>query len=310
MTVHEPLPGTAFGKADWQDYTDYWREVDSEWLMQRSILRYANTTTRAVDWPSPVAGQVTYNDAIDRVEYRSKTTNSWVPLLVIANLGVNLDSATQVGIGHSAAGGKGMVFELTRTVFDNPIYVMGGVLTTDATGVTVKTHATKAAKLTTDVNGLVSDSQITAPTLAATGAVTAATGTITTLTAPNITMTGTLTGGVVNGSSGTIGGVAHSANKVTAASGFDSSGGAFYGDAGSAIMRPVNRTGPYVQAHAGGVNIGGGGVIDILANSTMRVFTNAVQYIRSDGVHTGYLACSFWGDPGVGNCPEGSIMMQ
>ena len=100
----------------------------------------------------------------------AKQHNKWVPLLMLDNLTSTKDDATGVAMSHKNAGGKGVVFEPTRTVMDNPIYVMGGVLTVDATGLTIKT-GTKTVKLTTDAAGLVSDSPISATALA-TGRVT------------------------------------------------------------------------------------------------------------------------------------------
>ena len=62
MTITEPLPVSGYGKADWVDYSNYWREADSEWLMERSVLRYANTTLRTTQYPTPKFGQITYNE--------------------------------------------------------------------------------------------------------------------------------------------------------------------------------------------------------------------------------------------------------
>ena len=38
------LPTT--GKATWTDFSDYWRNADASWLMDRVILRYADNTER------------------------------------------------------------------------------------------------------------------------------------------------------------------------------------------------------------------------------------------------------------------------
>ena len=318
MTIVEPLPVSGYGKANWVDYSNYWREADSEWLMERTTLRYATPAARTADYPTPKFGQLTYNEQYqaigggnyaDRVELYSKQHNKWVPLLMLDNITSTKDDAAGVALSHKQAAGKGVVFEPTRTVMDNPIYVMGGVLTVDATGVIIKTGA-KTVKLTTDATSLVSDSPISASALATGGALTAASANISgSLTVPNITMSGTLSGGgVINGGSGTIGGVALASSKATASSGFDAQSGSFYGDGSSALMRAVARTGTYVQVTQDRINLHGGGWTDVY--NQMRIFTNSIHYIRSDGAHTGYFAPTFWGDPGVGNCPEGSIMMQ
>jgi hypothetical protein len=318
VTITEPLPVSGYGKANWVDYSNYWREGDAEWLMERTTLRYATPAARAAEWPTPKFGQLTYNEQFqaigggnyaDRVEMYSKQHGKWVPLLMLDNITSTKDDATGVALSHKQAAGKGVIFEPTRTVMDNPIYVMGGVLTVDATGLFIKTGA-KTVKLTTDGTSLVSDSPISATALSTGGALTAVSATLSaSLTVANITLSGTLGGGVLNGTSGTIGGVAMGSNRATASDGFNVQSGSFYGDGSSAIMRHSNRSGSYVQVSQGNINFHGGGYTDVY--NQMRIFGGqSIQYIRSDGVHTGYFAPTFWGDPGVGNVPEGSIMMQ
>src|SRR6185503_10432504 len=124
----------------------------------------------------------------------------------------------------------------------------------------------------------------------------------------NISMSGTLSGGVLNGSSGTIGGVALASNKVTASAGFDSQSGSFYGDGSSALMRHTNRTGPYLQVDTGGGRFAGGGQFDFHTNVRMLNNTYPIYYYAGNGAAVN-IAPSFYsgGDPGAGNFPDGTI---
>src|SRR5262245_34087270 len=76
-----------YGKTDWTDYTDFWRDDDAEWLMTRSILRYATAAARTTDYPTPEVGQTTYREDADILEYRSKSaTIKWIPITSAQNL--------------------------------------------------------------------------------------------------------------------------------------------------------------------------------------------------------------------------------
>lgn len=314
MTITEPLPSGGYGKSTWVDYSNYWREADSGWLQERSILRYADSTLRSSQYPTPKFGQVTYNETalgpnLDRLELFSKQHNAWVPILMLANITSTKDDATGVGLAHKSAGGKGVVFEPTRTVMDNPIFVMGGVLSVDATGVSVKTGA-KTVKLTTDATSLVVDSPLSATALSTAGALTAASLSVTgTLTVPTINMSGVLTGGTFKGivdgttvnasTGGTIGGVALSGNLVTASAGLVAQGAYLRGDAnmgflshrasGGAVSAPtVTVDGTYVRFRA----------------------SNGMPVDKHDGNHTGgWVGVVFTSDPGAANAPNGSILL-
>jgi hypothetical protein len=319
LTITEPLPAGGYGKANWTDYSNYWREGDAEWLMERTVLRYGTTAARNADWPTPKFGQITYNEQAinlgsglfaDRPEMWSKQHNAWVPLLMLANIMGTKDDATGVGLAHKSAGGKGVVFEPTRTVLDNPIYVMGGVLTVDATGLTVKTGA-KTVKLTTDAVGLVSDSPISATALSTAGTLTAVSATLSgSLTVPNITASGTIQGGTFRGAvdgttvnastSGTIGGVSHSGSIVTANSGVISQGAYISGNASMGYFQYRNPSGGAVSSQVMTVD-----------NTYIRFrASNGMPWDRADGQHTGgWVACVFTSDPGAANAPTGSILL-
>ena len=212
MSIAEPLPESPWGLANWQDYVNNWRELDAEWLMARSILRFQSTAERDNKLTSATTGQVIYNNnpgggELPRLELRAGS--SWVPykpLPIYMTKGE--DSASQVLLSHVGAGGKGVAFTPTAVNVTANFSVLGGVFGADASGITFKTGA-KTVKFTTDATSLVSDSPLTvtnlnAAAITATSLTTPTIGGVTSLTAANINMTGTFTGGTINGTGGTI----------------------------------------------------------------------------------------------------------
>lgn len=308
MTVTLPNP---YGKADWTDYVDYWRDADATWIQDRLVIRVADNAGRDALGNTP--GGVVYNAAKDALELRRAAGGYQTITPLPAMLAVNEDTANnRTTISHTAAGGKGIVYTATDVQVTNPLNVMNGVLTVDATGASFKTGA-KTAKLTTDAANLVSDSPVSAPSLVLTGTGTVLDATnkavvVGPLTAGAVTAASGTVSGAWNAGSGTIGGVALASNKAVASSGYDSQSGSFYGDANSAIMRHVNRSGPYVQVTTGGQVLSGGGYTDLY--SQVRVM-GAAAFIQH--YNTGKnIAPSFYSasDPGVGNYPEGTIWIN
>lgn len=339
MTITEPISDPQWGRGDWQDYINNWREKDAEYLQARTILRYHNASDRAAQWASPAYGQVTYNETalqvapgvfVDRPEMFSKQHNKWVALLMLDNITSTKDDAAGVALSHKQAGGKGVIFgpgspagtgllEIT-----SPLNVMTGVMLVDGTGVTVKT-GTKSAKLTTDANNLISDTPISAPSLisggalSVTGALTAASVTTPTATVTTLTVSGTLTGGILNGPSGTIGGVALASSIATASSGFVSQAGLFQGDGSSALMRYRNPSGgavgtAYFQVATSDINFGP-------TNSSASVYMypylrimqgRGVPWHNTAGTHVAWISPTIvsGGDPGAGNYPDGTVWVQ
>ena len=288
MAVVDPLPTEApYGVADWKDYKHNWREVDTDWMQDRSILRFSTTAQRDAKILSPQVGQFIYNLATDLLEFRSKD-NVWksykpAPL----NLNTVTDTTTTVKQAHSAAGSKGMTFTATNISTDLPVILNGGTLTADATGVVIKT-GTKAATLTTDATYLISDTPLKVPAieLTAGGTVVTTPGTMSvgTLTATSIS-TGTLTAsGVISGGGGSaLGGVSFSGGVVTA-TGLVSSLGYFYGSTNGAIMRQRAAGGTlgaaYVQALETEITLAGT-YTDFI--STPRVMgERAIQFMATD----------------------------
>ena len=327
MTIVEPLPASGYGKANWVDYSNYWREGDAEWLMERTILRYQTAAARQTDYPTPKFGQITYNEQsislggglwADRPEMWSKQHGTWVPLLMLANITSTKDDSAGVSLSHKGSVGKGVMFGPGVGTAPNaaglvsitaPLDVMNGLLTVDGTGAMLKT-GTKTVKLTTDATGLVSDSPISASALSTAGTLTAVSATLSgSLTVPNITASGTIQGGTfagaVNGTTvnasvgGTLGGVGLNGSVATAPSGVISSGAYLRGDAnmgywshraaGGAISAPTVTVDPtYIRFRA----------------------SNGMPWDTHAGAHTGgWVACVFTSDPGAANAPTGSILL-
>ena len=155
----------ATGRADWTDYADYWREMDAEWLMKRSIVRYATEAERssaATGYPAPETGMVSYLDSANRLDLFTAT--KWVPVLAAQNLIVSPVTSgdnAEVTIGHKKMAGGGISFVSDGNVANDlisatrPFQMGGGVVRGDTTGLTIKTGAA-SAKLTTSATQLVS----------------------------------------------------------------------------------------------------------------------------------------------------------
>jgi hypothetical protein len=315
MTMTEPIPDLQWGAGNWVDYENNWREKDAEWLQARSILRFQTAAARDTALGAGAAGQVVYNDAVDRLELRSKA-GPWVRLTPMpANLVATADSAAAVSLAHQAAGGKGISFTPDDIRVTGPFDVLAGTFKVATTGVTIKTGATIAV-LTTDDTSLVSDKPLKTPslTLTGTGVVLDATGkeiragtlTVSQVAASNINMSGTLTGGVISGASGTLGGVKVGvvANQVEASAGLLSQGALFRGDGAKAITEFPGKTGRVEVSERVGLF---GDVVDL--NTDMAVRNKAISWYDSTGTLRGNYAISVYSttDPGATNFPEGTI---
>lgn len=343
MSVDQSLPTTApYGKGVWTDYEDNWRGKDANWLQSRSLLRYANPTARDADLTAPEVGQFVFDASVDILEYRSGTGvwKYYKPLPQFTT--TTQDDASGVALSHLNAGGKGVILGpgspagTGLVTLNAPLTVMGGALTADTTGVTVKT-GTKTVKLTTSATDLVSDSPISAPsvTLTGTGTVLTAAGktlAVGTLTADqgtvtNISMSGTLTGGILNGTRALVNGVsigwdtgltapAASAGSIFGAGGYIAQQGFFTGDGSSALMR--QRTPTTGAAGTAYLQVGATDITAGPTNSAGSVYMypflrimqgKGIAWHNAGGTHQAWGAIAIYSasDPGASNFPDGTI---
>lgn len=314
MTVTLP----ANGKADWTDYVDYWREADAEWLQDRIILRTTNALRAGL---AQSAGGVVYNSDTDLLELK-QFSGSYLQIRPLPSTLTTSLAAGVTTISSTGAAGKGIGFhDTTGITITDALNVMAGTLVVVGGGsgyVGIKSGVNLEGRLTTvgttagTVN-LVSSVPMTIPalTLSGTGTVLSTTATVSvgTLSAATGTFTSNVgVSGALTAASGTIGSVVLASNKVTASNGFDTSGGSFYGDGGSAIVRNVARTGAYFQA--GTDNVIAGATNGCYMHSLLRVQGAAARiYHEATGKN---FAPSFYSasDPGVGNYPEGTIWIS
>lgn len=322
----DPIVDPQYGKPNWTDFVDNWREKDAEWLRDRTIMRFPTATARDIDMGSATAGTIIYRADTDQFEAK-RAAGTFQPFRALPqNLAVTTDSSTSVLFAHSAAGGLGLNFTPTALQVNATAFsVLGGILGVDSTGVTVKT-GTKTAKLTTSATDLVSDTPLTVPSLTLSGSGTVlsaagktmAVGTVTadTATIANASISGTATIGVANATSGTIGGVSHTSGQLGAGSGatggMQSGQGHFYGDANSALVRQRPTAGgtwgtAYFQAQASLLVTNGdinqqGGYLSIMNGRGVRWFNAA-------GTHVGWISPVIYQptDPGATNFPDGTI---
>lgn len=319
--MSDPISDLQYGKGNWQDYISNWRQKDAGYLQERAILRYPSAAARTTDWATPRAGQVTYRGDTDRLEMYSSLRSAWVSAMLFQFLTSPKDDNTGVTLSHTGAAGKGITLGPTGVVLDLPVNAYNGLLTADASGVGVQTTAMKKALLSTNATELLSDTPLAAPSLRLSGtgtvlnaagkAVTVGALTADSATIPNISLTGTLSGaGVLNGGSGTIGGVAMSANRVTASAGFLAQGGLFSGDATSAIMRASGGT-PFIQVTTAGGFFSGGGQFDFY--TPVRFLNNTYPlYYYNGNSQSANITPSLYsaGDPGAANFPDGTIWIS
>lgn len=315
-----PITDTQWGRANWTDYVDNWRELDAEYLQARTVSRFHSATDRdAALGVSPPSGSVVYNETTDRLELRSKL-GAWVPLTPLPiNMVATADTTSSVAIGHSLASGKGVNFTPANIQITGPLNVLNGVVVVDSPGISIKTGATTAT-LSTDATSVVSDTPFKLPklTITGTGVVVDATGqeiragtaTVTQVAAQNISLSGTLTGGVLNGTSGTIGGAVLATNQVTASAGFIAQSGFLSGDGTKAMLQSKNPSG-------GALRLGRIELTDRVAvfgagtdlNSPTAVRNTVVQWFDSGNTLRGDYAVSIYSatDPGAANFPNGTI---
>ena len=109
------------GKADWTDYTDYWRELDAEWLRDRSVLRYDTEAVRSnatTGYTAPQTGMLSYLQTTTPAGGKLDlyTSGKWIPVIAAQNLTVapiTSSDNVEVTIGHKKMSGGGISSLLT-----------------------------------------------------------------------------------------------------------------------------------------------------------------------------------------------------
>lgn len=300
MTVALPAP---YGKADWTDYVDYWRDADVTWMQDRLVLRYADSGTGGTGRGSGTgftAGQVTYLANPDRLEYFT-SASKWIGLIGAENLKVspinaanNTEAVTLSHIGSAGGAGLNIGKDLTSVSTDTDLHSVLKVTGTGATGfVSVKTGAL-TAKLTTDTLNLISDLPIKAPGFTATS-VSLFTGlTAQTITALTSTTTNTLsvtTSATTNTlsvtTSATIVGVSFPGSADVRADTFLSLQGKFVGTAASAVMRQFDTADGASYFEVGETNIHLLATADFTIEGQTKIFeSKGLIYYNGSGYAT------------------------
>src|SRR5437763_16532647 len=149
----DPIPADpVYGRASWTDYVDNWRKKDAEWIEDRSILRFADVTSRDGTLPTPGVGQMIYL-AAGGGTLQLRGASVWQDFKAMPFfLAKTQDDAAQVLIAHTAAAGRGIAFVGTspfEVQVNTDFRVQSGVLLVQSSGVSIKT-GTRTAKLTTD----------------------------------------------------------------------------------------------------------------------------------------------------------------
>ncbi len=238
------------GAHNWQNYVDYWRDTDAEWLQARTVLR-VDTPAGLTSLPAPASpGQMVYVKDVAAGQkdvlfmYASTgagpTTPGWVPYPSLPkNLYASEDSTARVTFGHHPGNPANVVPALTLSptgvAVVSDLSVRTGVLKVTANDVQIKATGTKTVVLTTDAAGLVSDSPIKAPSFTSTGGMTLTAGiTAASLSAGNITSSGAVNTATLAASG------AVTAASLSAAGGLTVGGASYQGNASGAVIKGAN----------------------------------------------------------------------
>lgn len=313
-----------WGKSNWTNYVDYWRDNDAEYLQARTILRYHNPTDRDADNPTPLSGQVVYNEADDLLYYRSKD-NTWkrygpMPF----NMAPSVDATTGVGLKHAAAPGGVLFTSPTGTpasvvLAQVPLHSTGSAVILDGTGITLKIGA-KTVKLDTDATSLHSDSPISASGFVG-GTLTGSSLSVSTATVSglltaqgNVAVTGTVSAAI--GSN--IGGVLFADQSINAAKGVQSAGGILVGTVSSIKISAGTLAAPgasYEEVTATDILLHATGTTpigNINLDGQPFITAKAINYRNTAGTVTKPIAPSFYdaGSPNVADYPDGTIWIS
>lgn len=196
-----PTSATQLVKPDWTDLTDTWREIDAEWLRNRSIQIYADATGRTAGGvvAAPMKGGLSSLQS-GTGEPEFYTGAAWQTVRY-PNLDVISDgtSATLRRLGASPATGVQLINDGSVNMGKAFVGAGGIGSTLDNTGVAIKVGAktvklaTNATQLTVDSPVLITGAVNVTGALTATGAVQGAT----------VVGTTSITGGTVAGTTGT-----------------------------------------------------------------------------------------------------------
>lgn len=296
--------GTAnVGDIDWIDLQNNWRQADAEWLQERSIVRVTTTPAAETTLINTNAGRVFYSVADGRLvvsvgsgNYKNvmasdglvvADTSTTVTLSISGQSGFTFTKATgavsiaNLSISTALTATSATVTNLTARAGSNT----SGLRATTS-GVEINTSGSHNVVLTTSASGLVSDTGISVPSVATSGAVTVganltvSAGGVTSLR--NTTITGTLS--------------VSSTLNVTGATTLGAVSMAT-GNASTSLTTPLLRsdTGDDLT-----INASSGQAI----RSTSNIFWGNSSTIRNAWViYSG-------SDPGVNNVPEGTIWIS
>jgi hypothetical protein len=311
----------AQGPAVWTDYVDNWRKADTQWLQDRIILRFADSGARDAALVSPGIGQVVYNQTTDSLELRGSAGawRAYKPMPV--NLVTTSDTSSSVAMGHTGAGGAGIVFAPGAISLTTALVTQMSVFTATGAGVVIQNPGQASATLTTDPISLVSSIPVKAPSITLTGSGTVfnaagKTVTVGTLiadvgTIATLTVSGAITGSGVS----TLGGVVIGSNLATASAGFVSGTVFLVGDSSSGKLTWRNAStgavGPaFFSVDSANLALVGGSTY---VNSQMVMQGGrGISYFDSGGSFRGNFAPVIYSasDPGVGNFPDGTLWIS
>ena len=283
------------GPHNWQDFSDFWREADAEWLQARTTLRVDTHALLPTTVPSPGVGQVVYvrdvagfqHDVLFMYASDSKGDKSfipgWKPYPALPRyLYASEDSDQRVTFGHHQGNPATTTIpsvSLSPTgltvVSDLVVRGTGGSadifkITKDDVRITTGV-GNKTVVFTTNAAGLVSNFPITAPGFISTGGAVTMAGAVSvgSLTATGTVKANTITVDTTLTATGAADASQFTAKGAGTAGGFKAAGGQFYGDANGAVIQRI-AGGPQIYVNTA-VEIKGGTNTDV--DNQLRVLT-------------------------------------
>lgn len=274
-----PVPDSnpTVGFVDWRDVIDNVRELDLEWLQNRTVVRFDSVgaaNSYAGD-PAKVPGSLEEGQVVYFIgpkQLAVKTGASTYKYALLSGLLTVADAGAIASISNAGTGG--ITLPADGSVGVPLLKVAVDRVVADSAGLHLKT-GTATANLTTSATDLVSDIPIQAPTLKAAGAIQAASAAV----------SGAITAASASVGSLSASGVA-SVGSLAAATTITATGNV---TAGGLIAPAISIGGGNVVANSTGINVVGNETISGALSAGGNITSSAGNVVANSGVVTNNL---------------------
>ena len=274
-----PVPDSnpTVGFVDWRDVIDNVRELDLEWLQNRTVVRFDSVgaaNSYAGD-PAKVPGSLEEGQVVYFIgpkQLAVKTGASTYKYALLSGLLTVADAGAIASISNAGAGG--ITLPADGSVGVPLLKVAVDRVVADSAGLHLKT-GTATANLTTSATDLVSDIPIQAPVLKAAGAIQAASAAV----------SGAITAASAAVGSLSASGVA-SVGSLAAATTITATGNV---TAGGLIAPAISIGGGNVVANSTGINVVGNETISGALSAGGNITSSAGNVVANSGIVTNNL---------------------